>query len=151
MIFDNIKNAEIYMAVSPGLAKAFQFLKDPCLASLKPGRVEIDGNLAYAMVHDYTTKPVMEAKWEAHKKYIDVQTLLSGKEQIGVAYTPDMREAEVYDEAHDLQFLTGQGRYLDLASGFFIVLGPDDAHQPGLAYDQAEPVRKLVIKVAVNA
>jgi YhcH/YjgK/YiaL family protein len=33
----------------------------------------------------------------------------------------------------------------------FMILFPDDAHMPGVAVTRPEPVRKIVVKIAVTA
>jgi YhcH/YjgK/YiaL family protein len=151
MILDHLRNARLYTGLGPGLTAALAFLERPDLATLPAGRLELDGDRVYAMVNDYTTKPAAEAKWEAHRKYTDVQFLVSGRERVGVAYTPALEHAAPYDETRDFLLLTGKGSTLALVPGFFLVLGPDDAHQPGMAWGKPAPVRKIVVKVAVGA
>ncbi len=45
------------------------------------GKYELEGG-AYVSVQEYTTKARSEAKYEAHKKFIDIQLILSGRELI---------------------------------------------------------------------
>ena len=47
------------------------------------GKYDLE-NGAYVSVQEYTTKARSEAKYEAHKKFIDIQMILSGKELIAV-------------------------------------------------------------------
>ncbi len=149
MIYDHIRNVRLYKAISPELATALDFLERQDIADMPIGRHDIDGARVYAMVQEYITKQASEAKWEAHKKYIDVQVIIAGKEKIGIAFTPSLHKAGPFDEERDFQLLEGKGATLPLTPGFFVVLGPDDAHQPGIACGRPAKVKKIVLKVAV--
>ena len=74
-----------FRAASPLFAKAMDFLCRPDVATLAPGRHEIDGDRCWANVQDATLVPPGERKLEAHRKYVDVQAPLTGPETIGVA------------------------------------------------------------------
>ena len=49
------------------------------------GKIPIQGDQVFALVQDNTTKPRAQGTWEAHRKYIDVQFLTAGVEEIGYA------------------------------------------------------------------
>ncbi len=151
MIFDHICNARLYTGLGPNLDAALRFLEREDLSKLPNGRHELDGDKLFASISEYTTKPEDEAKWEAHRKYMDIQFLIKGIERIGVAYTPEMTPVTPFDEEKDFQLLTGKGPALDMRPGFFLALGPDDAHKPGMAFDKPMQVRKAVIKLKVGA
>lgn len=132
--------------------KAFSFLKTSDLQGLELKRYDIDRDNLYAPVSEYLTKNEEDAKYEAHRKYIDIQYIISGKEFIGVAPLSQKNEVlEPYDAAKDIEFLTVTGgeNYLALPDRFFIFF-PDDAHRPGLKDGQNSPVRKIVLKVKVD-
>lgn len=130
------------------LAAGFQFLQTVDPASLTPGRVEIDGDQVYALVQEYTSKPMEQGRWEAHRKYIDIQYIAEGEEQIGYANIADLTLGD-YDEAKDRYIPKGEGSFVRLSAGMFGLYMPEDAHMPNMAVDQPQPVRKIVIKVAV--
>src|SRR5690349_8178196 len=81
MILDNLNQWRRYAPLSPRLLTAFNFL-ETVDGSWKPGRYDIDGTLVYALAQKYTTHSVETAQAEAHRKYIDVQYVLSGREVI---------------------------------------------------------------------
>ena len=75
-----IADCDRYAALNPHFPKAFAFLKRGDLASLKPGRYEIDGDNCWAMVQEVKLTPFADgAKVEAHRKYIDIQSPLTGE------------------------------------------------------------------------
>jgi YhcH/YjgK/YiaL family protein len=132
--------------------KAFNFLKSNDLSGLELKRYDIDGNNLYAPVSEYLTKNEEDARYEAHKKYIDIQYVVSGKELIGVATMSQKKDVlEPYDDIKDIEFLTvtgGENRPA-MPDRFFIFF-PEDAHRPGLKNTENSPVRKIVVKVKVD-
>jgi YhcH/YjgK/YiaL family protein len=85
MVSDILANAHLYTALGTRIARGLQFLAKTDLASLAPGRHELDGKRLFALVSDYTPKPLAECRWEAHRRYLDLQYLVSGIERMGVA------------------------------------------------------------------
>ena len=49
------------------------------------GKIPIQGDQVFALVQDNTTKPRAQGTWEAHRKYIDVQFVAAGVEEMGYA------------------------------------------------------------------
>ena len=64
------------------------------------GKYDLE-NGAYVSVQEYTTKARSEAKYEAHKKFIDIQMILSGKELIAVSPIEKMTISDEYNEEKD--------------------------------------------------
>ena len=85
MIFDTLENQSIYASLGVNLPVAFQFLMENDLATLQAGRIDLDGERLFALVQEYQTKNPGEGKWEPHRKYIDVQYMVSGSEFMGFA------------------------------------------------------------------
>jgi YhcH/YjgK/YiaL family protein len=131
---------------------AFIFLKNNDLTKLEVKRFDIDGNNLFATLSEYVSKDEADAKFEAHRKYIDIQYVISGKEVINVAPLTTAKEVVTpYDAAKDIEFLTFNKvvNYKAGPSNFFIFF-PGDAHRPGLKDGVNSPVRKIVIKVKVD-
>jgi len=132
--------------------KAFTWLLNNDLNSLEVKRYEIDGDNVYATVSEYLSKNEEDARYEAHRKYIDIQYVAAGKELIGIApLSQKKEEIEAYDAAKDIEYftLTGGENHLALPDRFFILF-PEDAHRPGLKDGENSPVRKIVVKVKVE-
>jgi len=150
VVIDLISNASLYLPLGPGIARALEFLQRTDLAALEPGRYPLDGDRVYALASEYRSKQLEEGRWEAHRRYIDLQCVIAGIERIG--YAPVGRlEAQPYDEAKDLMRLSGQGEFLTIGPGEFVLLWPGDAHMPGIAAGDPAPIKKLVIKVGVTS
>ena len=149
MIVDRLSNSHLYDALGPRIKQALDYLRQTDLAAIEPGKYPLDGHDVYASVQQYTTKPKDEGRWEAHRRYIDVQYVVNGAEQIGYAHLSRLTAGE-YDADKDLLRLTGHGDLVSMPSGTFMLLLPEDAHMPGLAVDAPSPVKKIVVKIAVE-
>jgi len=149
VVFDHLDNAAKFESLGEGFKKAFDFLKGQDLTSLASGKYEIEVSKVFALVQDYTTKPLSEGFWEAHRRYIDLQFVVSGSERIGFGRAASM-QLQSHDETRDLSVLNGQGDFATLQQGCFMLLWPSDAHMPGIQVDGPHPVRKIVIKIAAN-
>jgi YhcH/YjgK/YiaL family protein len=153
MIFDRIENVKNYYGLSPRLRKGLEYLEKTDLAGLPDGRVEIDGDEVYATVKTGRTKPYRDAKFEAHKKYIDIQYAIDGKEDILCWFTKMAGNLIEEHPERDVYFYESKGRPITIGGGRFAVLFPTDIHAPGLAHlDKPEyesDCKKIVVKVKV--
>ena len=109
-------------------------------------------NGVYVSVQEYTTKARSEAKYEAHKKFIDIQMILSGKELIAVSPIEKMTISDEYNEEKDFMLFHHNDECTDyvLEAGDFLILYPQDVHMPGVCVNEKSPVRKIVVKVPVE-
>jgi YhcH/YjgK/YiaL family protein len=149
MIIDRIDNAHLYNALHPNFKRAFDYIHQINVETIPAGRYEIDADVMYAMVQEYNTKPKDQGKWEAHRRYIDLQYIVRGAENIGHAKIHQLQQGE-YDANKDFLPLDGDGNFFTLQSGYFVLLLPEDAHMPGLAVASPAPVKKIVVKIAVG-
>ncbi len=150
MITDHIRNAALYFGMNTGLEKALRYLQKTDFTNMEPGRYEIDGDDVFALVQQYNSKPLAEGKWEAHRKYTDVQYVVAGTERMGYGQTGDFKTVKAYDPESDCLFLEGSGNMLLAKAGTFAVFGPEDVHMPTIAENTPQPVKKVVVKVRVG-
>jgi YhcH/YjgK/YiaL family protein len=146
MIFDTLDQHVRYAGLPHRLPAALNYLLETDLAALPVGRVDLDGDNLYVLVQEYTTKPAELGKWEAHRRYIDVQYLVSGQERMGFANLRTLQLGE-YLPDKDFQALNGAGNQVDVFAGSFVIFFPEDGHMPGLCVGAPEPVKKVVLKV----
>lgn len=132
--------------------KAFTFLKTNDLSKLEIKRYDIDGDNVYAPVSEYLSKNEGDAKYEAHKKYIDIQYVIQGVELMSVAPMSERKEViTVYDSTKDIEFMTvKQSKDYKATSERFFVFFPSDIHRPGVKVEENSQVRKIVVKVKVD-
>jgi biofilm protein TabA len=150
MILDELRNARVYNGLGPLFARALAFLQKTDLARLPSGRHEIEGDALFAIVDESPTKPLEQCAYEAHRKYWDIQYVISGVERMGYAPAASMKVIKPYDPEKDIMFLDGKGDLLTVNAGMFAVFGPQDAHRPKVAVDAPAPERKIVVKVAAG-
>ena len=149
MIYDKIPNAVLYATAETPLGKALEFAAnfDP---ETPDGKIEIDGANMYAVLNTYNTSPAEDLSFEAHRKHIDLQVLLSGVEDIDVSQdTDDMEIIQPYSDESDTALYDTPENWstVVLSPGSFAVFYPDDAHRPGVG--DGSSVRKLVVKILI--
>lgn len=133
-----------------GLRAAFEFLRRPDIGALADGRYVIDGDRVFALVQRYATESVSAPRFEAHRKWVDVQYIASGSEIIGWVPLEDLSVSEPYDGVKDACFgSVAAWSPVLLRAGELAVFFPEDAHAPRLAAVRPENVVKIVVKVAV--
>jgi YhcH/YjgK/YiaL family protein len=153
MIVDILKRSAFLKALGPNFETALAFLNKPRLDELEDDRYDLHGTDVFAIVQTYMTKPVDQRMWEAHKKYLDIQYIISGNEHIGYTQLSTLKPLTAYDPNKEIYFLKGQpghGSFIPMSAGMFMVLGPQDAHMPSVTLTVPEEVRKIVVKVAVE-
>ena len=148
MIVDTINNASEYFSLGNHIKTALLHLSQTDFSSIKPGRYEIEGEQVFALVENYLPKPPKEGFWEAHKKHLDVQYIVSGQERIGYAPVSTM-EPGPYNPNKDFYKLKGQGDFVTLHTGQLAILKPQDAHMPGIETAERQQVKKVVIKLRI--
>ena len=149
MIIDNLKNAKQYYGISNRVKKALRYLKDTDLQNIEIGKHEIDGKNIFVIVSEYETKNIEQGKWEAHRKYIDIQFVVYGKEKIGYSCINEMKASTEYNETKDILFLKGEGVMLTVNEGTFALFAPEDVHMPGIKAKIEQNVKKIVIKILI--
>jgi biofilm protein TabA len=132
--------------------KAFKFLKDSDLPKLEPKRYDIDGDNLFATVSEYLTKNEETTNFEAHRKYIDIQYVISGKEIMNIAPLSSVKDIIIpYDATKDIEFMNVDRVVNHLATpGRLFIFFPGDAHRPGLKDGVSSQVRKIVIKLKIE-
>ena len=65
---------------------------------------------------------------------------------MGYAQTAALKAGD-YDDSRDFLPLDGDGLFIEMRAGTFMILWPQDAHMPGMAIDASSPVKKAVVKV----
>lgn len=146
MIKDKVKYGSLYAGVNPGFKAAFAFLEEALAQPKEVGRYELGGGV-FALVQSYDTKSAENCKIEAHRKYIDIQCVLKGRELFGVA---DLGTQTLYEdkfEEKDVAFYHGDVDLLTLTDGDFVIVFPQDAHRP--QQGDGSHVEKVVVKVPV--
>jgi len=149
MVADKLDQAEKYFGLHPAFQKAFAFLRQESLKDLAPGRHDIDGDRLYCMISKGPGKKRAEARLEAHRKYIDIQCIIGGTDEMGwkPAASCGIPDGD-YDEKKDVIFFRDKPRkWIQVPAGSFAIFFPRDAHAPMTGDGE---IQKAVVKVAVE-
>ena len=151
MICDMLSNRERYAVLNRNFDNAFRFLVS-CRKQMPPvGRYAIDGDTVYASVQHYETVHKDSKQWETHRRYIDIQYLVAGKELLGYLNPHCEANEGIYQEKEDCQLLSSQeGTFLCMGADMFAVFFPGESHKPGCIWNKAQYVDKIVVKVAAE-
>lgn len=150
MLFDKIHNAPQYYNLGVRLSTALKYLMEKDFSAMAAGRYEIDGDRIYALVQEYDTRTRTAGKWEAHRRYIDIQYIVEGTELMGYENLENMEfQNQDYNPDKDVIIPEGEGSFVKMNAGTFAILWPQDAHMPGQAVSEPSGVRKVVIKVLI--
>jgi biofilm protein TabA len=149
MIYDKLSQANLYYPLSPRIEKALRYLQETDFSIVRDGRHEIDGDNLFALVSTYQTKSPVGALPEGHTKYIDLQYLLSGEEDVLCGFIEDMSGVVESRLSDDLEFYKGDVRPYTIGNGKFLLLFPGDIHAPGVWHQSSAPVRKALVKIKI--
>lgn len=151
MILDRLENAERYYPLHAGFKPACDFLRGTDFTKLEAGRHEVDGDRLYLVINRLNGRGHAGAKFEAHKKYIDIQCTIAGTEEIG--WRPVQACTQVlkpYEAEHDIAFYSDVPEiWIAVPPGNFAIFYPEDAHAPLAAGVDCQLV-KAVMKIAVD-
>ena len=145
MIIDSIRNRDLYAGIAPEIKMALDY----CAKMYEEGFRETDDAIADNVTmkcHPVTTRPMSACVWEAHHRAIDIHFVVSGREIIGYA---DMKNLTVTlnEPEKDLMLLEGDGDFLTLEPGYFMLTFPEDAHAPSMTEGEPETYNKIVAKI----
>lgn len=149
MITDNLNNAEKYYILGEKFQKGLEFLKNTDMKNLENGKYEIEGDEIFVSVQDYTSKPLSDGKFEAHKRYADIQFIIKGEERLGFGDVKNFKPQTFYDDKNDIVFLDGEGEFFHAKENDFLIFMPEDAHMPCIAVNEPAYVKKAVVKVKI--
>ncbi|MCK4982844.1 MAG: YhcH/YjgK/YiaL family protein [Victivallaceae bacterium] len=150
MICDTFKNIGLYFKEGDALHTAVTYARDFDF-SIPDGEYEVQGRDIFAKVMTCQTFPAPERKFEAHKKYIDVQVILEGKERMDVSIDQELEVTDEYDKDSDFIMFKSDDGYssLMMKPGKFVIFFPDDIHRPNCNVNGTNTVRKICMKVKV--
>lgn len=147
MIIDHIDNIMFYESLLPNLAAGMKAIE--ALESREVGRYEFEGG--YFMIQQGVTKPLEEGTFEAHRKYIDVQIILDGAEELAWDKLENLTTVIPYNPEKDAERLDGAKDHVMLISkGMFYAAYPHDGHKPVSHTTEQHSFLKVVLKLPVQ-
>lgn len=149
MILDRLENADLYAGLHKRFAAAFQFLRSGRAATLADGEHELDGRKLYVILASAPGRGRAGAKLEAHRKYIDIQYVVRGADEMGLKPAAECRDVELpYEASRDVSLFRDQPtNWVVVPAGSFTIFYPDDGHAP---LGASQEVKKAVVKVQID-
>ena len=145
MIICPWKDIKKYASLLPGIEEAFDAVN--ALQSYEAETYPLsNGNRFFVAVG--TTKAPDVA--EAHRKYLDIQYIVKGKEVVGWADLADCTIQGEFNEEKDIGKYTGNFEFININEGICYVAFPEDAHMPGRHLDVPNDFVKVVVKLKVK-
>ncbi|MCK9202511.1 MAG: YhcH/YjgK/YiaL family protein, partial [Gallionella sp.] len=147
--FSNLATAGRYIALHPLFFRAFEYIRSTDLHALAPGVYPIVGDDLFAIVELVPGKTKAVARLEAHRRYIDIQLVLEGDEQMGWKPLADcFNPVSEHSMEKDIRFFhDAPASWVAVPPDHFCIFFPEDAHAPLVASGM---VRKVIFKVAVS-
>lgn len=149
MILDHLENCSAYFSLNSRFEKAFAFLFRADIKELPPAKYEIEGADIFAIIVKEPGKKKEKGGIETHQRYIDIQYVLSGVDEMGwkpknlcIAPTGD------HDPEKDARFFNDEpDTWMTVQPNAYAIFFPEDAHT---AMFSDGNIHKVIIKVAVN-
>ena len=149
MLYGTLQHLDSYRGIHPGVMRGLELLRDTDFSQLPDGKYEVDGDRLFYSLQSYENKLSNDTP-ESHRKYIDIQFLISGREWMEIAPLENMTEVAEARPEGDIWLHRGPApSVVRLTPGRFAAVWPGDAHAPGIALGEPARCRKAVVKVKV--
>ena len=149
MIVDNLDILYEYNVVP---AEVLEFI-DKLTVNTEDGEYYITDKIT-AKIESYLRKDQFEATLESHRKFVDLQFLISGEERIDYSNIDGLEQYTQYNPEKDVIFYKRPKTELGsvyLNGRNFAIFFPQDAHAPQITTLALQNnVKKCVIKIAVE-
>jgi biofilm protein TabA len=149
MIIDITANSSRYTGLHPLFPKVFEYIKKTDLLTLASGKHSIVGDDLFVIVEHAQGRSRESAKLECHRKYIDIQLVLAGIDEMGwLALKNCHKPIDDFCAVNDYQLFDDiPTTWVATPPEAFCIFFPDDAHAPLVSTDE---IHKVIFKVAVN-
>ena len=145
MIICPWKDIKKYASVLPGIEEAFDAVN--ALESLEAKTYPLSNDNRFFVAVGTTKAPDVA---EAHRKYLDIQYIVKGKEVMGWAPLDACEPADEFNTEKDVGKYSGDFQYVTINEGICYVAFPEDAHMPGRHLDVPNDFVKIVVKLKVG-
>ena len=144
MIICPWKDIKKYASLLPGIDEAVEAING--LNTYEPATYQLSDGNRFMVMGGTTIEPGMA---EAHRKYLDIQYIVKGKEVMGWADLADCKPEGDFSEEKDIGFYSGDFEFITVNEGICYVVFPEDAHMPSRHLDVPNDYVKIVVKLKV--
>ena len=148
MILDYWKNVNKYEGMVNYLQEALAAVE--ALPELKVGRYEFEHG--FFMVQDGETRFAEDGEFEVHRRYVDVQYMYDGCEELVWEEMSNLSESAPFDVEKDFGPMKGERIHrINVTKGMFYIMFPWDGHEACThSGDQPHHYTKIVIKLPLE-
>ena len=144
MIICPWKDIKKYASVLPGIEEAFDAVNS--LTSLEANTYSLSNDNRFFVAVGTTKAPDVA---EAHRKYLDIQYIVKGKEVMGWADLAACQLQGEFNEDKDIGMYAGNFDFFTITEGNCYVVFPEDVHMPGRHLDVPNDFVKVIVKLKV--
>lgn len=149
MILSALSQFDRYTALHPLFPRVFDYIRTNDLYNTAPGRYNIAGDDLIAIVEHVQGKTKELARLECHRRYIDIQLVLAGMDEMGWKPLADcLNPVSDYSAEKDIQFFRdAAASWVAVPPDHFTIFFPEDAHAPLVGHG---PIRKVIFKITAQ-
>ncbi len=156
MVYGHVDTLEYCGLYPKEIVTSLDYCRASNINDWKEGTYFLDGDRLIAKVFHRETGPREEKLPEVHRRYIEVQFMAEGEEYIG--YYPDLgdngikencleeKDTLYYEENHKVQEIM-----LPMRAGCYAIFFPEDVHRPFCQLGKPQEVKRIVVKIDINA
>lgn len=153
MLLGDLSRADFAKSLPPVFARLCSKLKTLDLANLPLGWQDLEEGIRMNVM-EFETAARESKQAEMHRKFIDIQLLISGVEAIdyGIAQ-PNLADFDDYRDEDDYQLTPAikNGNTVVLQPNQFAIFLAYEPHTPGISVNgEHKKLRKLVVKVPME-
>ncbi len=148
MIVDRIERFQQYTRSVPDIYEVMKFAEKVKKENIPVGKYPIQNG--FVLVQEGQTRKFEEAEFEVHRKYLDIQILVSGTEYVEYADIKDLTTKVAFDEEKDLELMDGAGCKIQIKPDMFYVLYPSDGHKPCCHEEISTNYKKVLAKIKID-
>lgn len=148
MIVDCIERLQQYSRNVPEIYEAIKFAEKVKKENIPVGKYPLTNG--FVLVQEGNTRPFEEGDFEVHRKYLDIQILVSGTEYVEYADIKDLETKVPFDEEKDLELMSGSGSKIRITPDMFYILYPSDGHKPCCHEHVQTTYKKVLAKIKID-
>lgn len=130
---------------------ALSYIKSIKDEKLEVGKFVVNDDFYY-LVQEYDTKSLEDCKLESHRRYVDIQWIISGEEIMLTSDIASLVVASEYDVQKDVMFWKSRPSMMQMLikKDGYVILYPKDAHMGCIRTNRPGRVKKIVGKVRIS-
>ncbi|QGM80955.1 N-acetylneuraminate anomerase [Otariodibacter oris] len=152
MLLGDLSRSDCTDSLHPVFARLCKKLQTLDLPNLPLGWQELEDGIQMNVM-EFKTAGAETKQAEMHRKFIDIQVLISGDEAVNYSVTqPTLELFDEYRDDDDYQLIpeVENKNTVVLKPNMFAIFMPYEPHKPGISVNGDKMLKKVVVKVPVE-